>query len=152
MREQTDQPTARGGYMKILCRIRSSRMRSLILVALLCMLPCAAFAQVAVSITIAPPPLPVYEQPLCPAPNYIWTPGYWAWDPDYGDYYWVPGTWVLAPAVGLLWTPGYWGWNNGFYAWNSGYWGPTVGFYGGVNYGYGYPGGGVLGRARENGI
>ena len=41
-------------------------------------------------------PPPVYVQPPCPAPGDIWIPGYWAWD---DDYYWVPGTWVLAPAV-----------------------------------------------------
>ena len=37
----------------------------------------AAHAQVAVglSITIAPPVLPVYVQPAIPAPGYIWTPG-----------------------------------------------------------------------------
>ena len=72
-------------------------------------LPSATHAQVSVgvSITTPPPPLPVYVQPYCPGPNYIWTPGYWAWGPD--GYYWVPGTWVLAPQVGLLWTPGYWG-------------------------------------------
>jgi hypothetical protein len=60
-------------------------------------IPATAFAQVAVSITIAPPELPVYEQPLCPGDGYIWTPGYWAYDYDIGDYYWVPGTWVEAP-------------------------------------------------------
>jgi hypothetical protein len=26
-----------------------------------------------------PPPLPEYRQPLCPGPNYIWTPGYWGY-------------------------------------------------------------------------
>ena len=72
--------------------------------------PAQTRAQIAVgiSVRIAPPELPVYEQPLCPGEGYIWTPGYWAWDPDDGDYYWVPGTWVLAPEVGFLWTPGYW--------------------------------------------
>src|ERR1700722_128396 len=126
-------------------------IRNLTLVALLSALPCASFSQsfVGVSITTAPPELPVYEQPLCPQPNYMWTPGYWAWGgPD--GYYWVPGTWIMAPAVGLLWTPGYWGWNNGLYAFNSGYWGPQVGFYGGVNYGYGYSGMG-FGGGRWNG-
>src|SRR5262249_10457129 len=34
---------------------------------------------VGVSIGIAPPVLPVYDQPLCPGPGYIWTPGYWAY-------------------------------------------------------------------------
>ena len=71
-------------------------------------------------------------------------------DPTSGGYYWVPGTWVMAPAVGLLWTPGYWGWGNGGYVWNTGYWGPQVGFYGGVDYGYGYNGSGFYG-GRWNG-
>ena len=126
-------------------------IRNLTLIALLTALPCASFSQISVgvAITMAPPELPVYEQPLCPQPNYMWTPGYWAWGgPD--GYYWVPGAWVMAPAAGLLWTPGYWGWNNGYYAYNTGYWGPQVGFYGGVNYGYGYSGVG-FGGGRWNG-
>src|SRR5215471_12243974 len=105
--------------------------------------PAAQFS-VGISVDIGPPPLPVYEQPVCPAPGYIWTPGYWAWDPVNG-YYWVPGTWVLAPVPGYLWTPGYWGWSNSAYVWNEGYWGPTVGFYGGINYGFGYVGEGYRG-------
>jgi hypothetical protein len=107
--------------------------------------PLSAQAAVAigVSINIAPPVLPVYEQPPMPGLGYIWTPGYWAWGDD--GYYWVPGTWVLAPAPGLLWTPGYWGWGGGVYAWHAGYWGPHVGFYGGVNYGFGYGGVGFEG-------
>ena len=106
-------------------------------------LPASVTAQIGFSITIAPPPLPVYEQPEIPAPGYIWVPGYWYYGP-YG-YYWVPGTWVEPPGVGLLWTPGYWGWSEGFFVWNAGYWGPQVGFYGGVNYGFGYPGRGYEG-------
>jgi len=102
-----------------------------------------AGVSVGVSITIAPPALPVYEQPPLPAPGYIWTPGYWAWGPD--GYYWVPGTWVYPPQVGYLWTPGYWGWSGGFYLWHAGYWGPRVGFYGGINYGFGYGGVGYEG-------
>ena len=42
---------------------------------LLVTLATASFAQVGVSVTIAPPALPVYEQPLCPGDGYIWTPG-----------------------------------------------------------------------------
>jgi hypothetical protein len=105
----------------------------------------ASFGQIAVgiSVRVGPPPLPVYAQPICPGPGYIWTPGYWAWEDDDG-YYWVPGTWVVAP-VGLLWTPGYWGWGGGFYLWHAGYWGPHVGFYGGINYGFGYGGVGFAG-------
>src|SRR5260370_25632507 len=106
---------------------------------MLCM-PASSAAQVAVGIAVgfAPPDLPVYEQPMCPEEGYIWTPGYWAYDPDFGDYYWVPGTWVLAPEVGFLWTPGYWAWGGSGFIFYEGFWGPVVGFYGGINYGYGY--------------
>ncbi len=98
---------------------------------------------VAVSIGIAPPAIPVYTQPLCPSPGYLWTPGYWAWG-EFG-YYWVPGVWVLPPQVGYLWTPGYWAFNSGQYVFHDGYWGTSVGFYGGINYGYGYYGSGYYG-------
>ncbi|GAB2543531.1 YXWGXW repeat-containing protein [Rhodanobacter koreensis] len=109
----------------------------------------SSFAGVFVSVSIAPPPLPIYALPIMPGPGYIWTPGYWA----YGDggYFWVPGTWVLAPYVGALWTPGYWGWSNGFYVFNRGYWGRHVGFYGGINYGYGYDGVGYRGGYWDHG-
>ena len=111
--------------------------------------PAQAQFGVGVSITIAPPALPVYVQPPLPAPGYLWTPGYW----NYGDagYFWVPGTWVEPPSVGLLWTPGYWGFNNGIYAFNAGYWGPHVGFYGGINYGFGYGGFGFEGGEWRGG-
>ena len=103
-----------------------------------------SFADVLISVSFAPPALPVYAQPLCPGDGYIWTPGYWAWDPGNG-YYWVPGTWVLVPEVGFLWTPGYWAWADGLFYWHPGYWGPVVGFYGGINYGFGYFGSGFEG-------
>jgi len=104
-----------------------------------------SFGQVNISVTFGPPALPVYEQPQCPGDGYIWTPGYWAWSADDGDYYWVPGTWVLAPEVGYLWTPPYWGWTDGAYVFHAGYWGPHVGFYGGIDYGFGYFGNGFEG-------
>ena len=109
-------------------------------------IPVPSRAQVAVgiSVRIGPPVLPIYAQPLCPGPGFIWIPGYWAYDADDG-YFWVPGTWVEPPEFGLLWTPGYWGWGDDFYIWHAGYWGPVVGFYGGIDYGYGYPGVGFYG-------
>jgi len=119
--------------------------------ALVSLAPAPARAQIAVgvSIRVAPPAIPVYEQPPCPVEGYLWTPGYWA----YGDagYYWVPGVWLAPPRVGLLWTPGYWGWGGGIYAWHAGYWGPHVGFYGGVNYGFGYGGVGFVGGEWRGG-
>jgi len=91
-----------------------------------------------------PPPLPEYQQPECPQPNYIWTPGYWHYAPV-GGYYWVPGVWVAPPYVGGLWTPGYWGFAGGFYRLHQGYWGAHIGYYGGIPYGYGYNGAGFYG-------
>ena len=107
-----------------------------------------SFAQVVDAPTVAPPELPAYEQPICPGDGYIWTPGYWAWD---GEYYWVPGTWVMAPEAGYLWTPGYWGWGGAGFMFNEGYWGMSVGFYGGIDYGFGYFGNGYEGGRWESG-
>jgi len=118
-------------------------IRCFLFALLMLAIPASSFAGVFVSVTVAPPVLPVYAQPACPGDGYIWTPGYWAYGPD--GYFWVPGTWVVPPAVGLLWTPGYWGWGEGVYLWHAGYWGPHIGFYGGVNYGFGYFGTGYEG-------
>src|SRR5882762_2084828 len=126
-------------------------LRTLFLTLLVSVVPSSSFAGVFVSVTIAPPVLPVYVQPVCPGEGYLWTPGYWAYGEDAG-YFWVPGTWVLAPRPGVLWTPGYWGWGDGVYLWHAGYWGPHVGFYGGINYGFGYFGVGYEGgywRGRD---
>ncbi len=118
-------------------------LRLMLVALLVSFIPIASHAAVFVSVGFAPPPLPVYVQPPCPEPGWMWTPGYWAYGPD--GYYWVPGTWVPAPYEGALWTPGYWGWGGGLYAWHPGYWGPHVGYYGGVNYGFGYMGVGFAG-------
>ena len=114
-------------------------------------IPAALFGQVNMSISIGPPALPVYDQPVCPGDGYIWTPGYWAYDTDVSDYYWVDGVWVMAPEEGLLWTPGYWGWSDGGFFFNEGYWGQEVGFYGGIDYGFGYFGEGYGGGRWDGG-
>jgi len=121
-----------------------------LLLALALLSAATVFSQVSVSIyaNIAPPMLPVYEQPMCPGDGYIWTPGYWAYD-NVDGYYWVPGVWVMPPQYGYLWTPCYWGYANGVYGFYGGYWGPHVGYYGGVNYGYGYGGVGYGGGRWE---
>lgn len=124
--------------------------RWLALALLVSLIPATSHAGVFISVGFAPPPLPVYVQPVCPEPNLIWTPGYWAYGPE--GYYWVPGAWVPAPYVGALWTPGYWGWGSGFYVWHPGYWGPHVGYYGGINYGFGYFGIGFVGGMWHGGV
>jgi hypothetical protein len=100
--------------------------------------PYAEYADPNVYADQAPPPLPEYEQPEAPGPDYIWTPGYW----DYANagYYWVPGAWVAAPYAGGLWTPPWWGFYGGHYRFHRGYWATHIGFYGGINYGFGYIG------------
>ena len=105
--------------------------------------PAPIFEPGAVVADEPPPPLPDYAQPPPPEQNYLWTPGYWAWN-GY-EYYWTPGVWVEPPHSGLVWTPGYWGFADGVYAFHRGYWGEHVGFYGGVAYGFGYGGSGYEG-------
>jgi hypothetical protein len=106
-----------------------------------------AFAQVQISVGVAPPPIAVFDQPPCPGDDYIWTPGYYQYG-NYG-YYWVQGQWVIPPSAGLLWTPGYWGFAGRRFTWYEGHWGRQVGFYGGVNYGNGYFGAGFTGGRWE---
>src|ERR1700691_1387088 len=130
-------------------RINFSVRSLLFTLLMMLVIPVVSSAQIILTIGIAPPPLPVYEQPICPAESYIWTPGYWAYAQE--GYFWVPGTWVLAPEPGLLWTPGYWGWGDGAFVFNEGYWGAQIGFYGGINYGFGYAGVGYQGGYWNNG-
>jgi hypothetical protein len=132
--------------------VNPRRFSTLLPLLLLLLLPIISTAQAAdPSIDVAPPDLPVYEQPPIPQDGFLWTPGYWAWSDDIDDYYWVPGTWVAVPQIDYLWTPGYWGLIGAAYIWHSGYWGPHIGFYGGVNYGYGYGGRGYQGGYWRNG-
>ena len=131
-------------------RFLRALLSALMVVGLLAvpLVPSKASVSIGISVGIAPPVLPIYEQPPIPGPGYIWTPGYWAWGP-YG-YYWVPGTWVFPPVIGVLWTPPWWGWVGGVYLFHAGYWGPTIGFYGGINYGFGYFGSGYEGGYWEH--
>lgn len=119
------------------------KSRWLFFALLLSLVPASSFAGVLISVNLAPPVLPVYEQPPCPEPGWMWTPGYWAYGPE--GYYWVPGAWVPAPYEGALWTPPYWGWSGGLYIFHPGYWGRHIGYYGGINYGFGYMGVGFVG-------
>ena len=82
------------GMRSSIARVCASGVLALLALSI----PPLSSADVAISISTAPPPLPIYEQPPLPGPGYIWTPGYWAYGPD--GYFWVPGTWVEPPAVG----------------------------------------------------
>ncbi|MGE5327288.1 MAG: hypothetical protein ACM3NO_09640 [Deltaproteobacteria bacterium] len=148
-REQVEQNECRSPLKSRPARIGRLVARLLgvaMLAAAILAAPATSQARISVGIAVSfgPPALPIYYQPPCPAYGYLWTPGYWAWDPDYG-YYWVPGTWVEPPFEGALWTPGYWDYDDGVYVWYGGYWGPVVGYYGGIDYGFGYTGYGYQG-------
>jgi WXXGXW repeat (2 copies) len=136
--------------MSLRSTFRNLFVAALIMMPMLSLPSAQAQIVVGVSIRLAPPALPVYEQPPIPAAGYLWTPGYWS----YGDagYFWVPGVWAQPPSAGLLWTPGYWGYEGGVYGWHGGYWGPHVGFYGGVNYGFGFGGVGFVGGEWRGGV
>jgi hypothetical protein len=137
--------------MHIISSIRSVLFAVIVVTLVALAIPADSVAQIGIAIRIGPPALPVYEQPVCPGDGYLWTPGYWAYDYDINDYYWVPGTWVLAPEVGFLWTPGWWGWGGDAFIFHEGYWGPHIGFYGGINYGFGYFGVGFVGGRWDGG-
>ena len=137
--------------MRKIFSLRAVLFFSLIVLMMTMAMATPSSAQIRISVGFAPPALPVYDQPICPGDGYLWTPGYWAWDPDNADYYWVPGAWVEAPEVGYLWTPPWWGWADGAWVFNEGWWGPTVGFYGGISYGFGYFGVGFVGGRWDGG-
>jgi len=151
-RSDSEESSSRNKRAGLAAKCSVIGMLLLLCAAMAVSVPAPSFGgEIGISIRIGPPPLPVYAQPLCPGPGYLWTPGYWAYDPVDG-YYWVPGTWVLPPEPEFLWTPGYWGWSDGLFLWHGGYWGLHVGFYGGVNYGFGYAGVGYEGgywRGRD---
>ena len=57
-----------------------------------------------------PPPANIEEVPPAERPrgdNFVWVPGYWAWDADRNGYIWVSACWRAAPPA-MYWVPGYW--------------------------------------------
>ena len=70
------------------------------------------------------PPEPIEELPpeVCPDGRQIeWIAGYWAWDDDDQDFFWVSGIWRDVPQ-GFRWLPGYWTQVETGYQWVSGTW------------------------------
>jgi len=61
-----------------------------------------------------PPPAPQQVVVASPGPNYIWVPGYWAWQ---GRWVWVSGAWVARPRPQVVWVPGYWSHRSHGYIW-----------------------------------
>jgi hypothetical protein len=79
---------------------------------------------------IAPnePPADIKENPALEKPkgsDYVWIPGYWAWEPERKDYIWVSGCWRIPPAD-MSWIPGYWNRVPQGWQWVPGFWIPTA--------------------------
>jgi hypothetical protein len=73
------------------------------------------------------PPEPVEEvaPELRPDGRQIeWISGYWAWDDDDQDFFWVSGVWREVPQ-GFRWVPGYWTEVSNGWQWVSGTWVPV---------------------------
>lgn len=117
-------------------------LSSLLLLAALC--ASTASAAISFSVNVAPPPITVFDQPPAPGDGYIWVPGYYQYG-DYGWYWvpgqwvlppapnmlWTPGYWGLESGH-YIWHAGYWGPTVGFYGgvnYGNGYFGS--GFTGG---------------------
>jgi len=72
------------------------------------------------------PPEPIEELPPDMRPDgrqVEWISGYWAWDDDDQDFFWVSGIWREVPQ-GFRWLPGYWTQADTGYQWVSGTWIP----------------------------
>jgi hypothetical protein len=74
------------------------------------------------------PPADIIEDPAAERPKgsqYVWIPGYWAWDTERADYVWVSGCWRVPP-TGMSWIPGYWNRVPQGWQWVAGFWIPTA--------------------------
>ena len=89
-----------------------------LLLSLLMTFAVPAYAEVNISINIAPP-APQYEVMPVIAPGYVWAPGYWAW---HGDHHvWVRGR-SIVQRTGYRWEPDRWEQHDRAYRRHPGYW------------------------------
>jgi hypothetical protein len=57
--------------------------------------------------------------------QYVWVPGYWAWDASRNGYIWVSACWRAAPPK-TYWVPGYWARVPEGWEWIPGFWAPVA--------------------------
>lgn len=70
------------------------------------------------------PPANIEEVPPAERPagdQFVWVPGYWAWDSERDGYIWVSGCWRATPP-GMYWIPGYWAKTAEGWQWVPGFW------------------------------
>ncbi len=74
------------------------------------------------------PPAQIQEVPPDEKPlgtQYVWVPGYWAWDASRHGYIWVSACWRAAPPK-TYWVPGYWARVPEGWEWIPGFWAPVA--------------------------
>ncbi len=72
------------------------------------------------------PPDNIVENPPADKPagsQFVWVPGYWAWDSERNSYLWVSGCWRAVPP-NMYWVPGYWAKVPEGWQWVAGFWAP----------------------------
>ncbi len=70
------------------------------------------------------PPAQIQEVPPEERPQgdqFVWVPGYWAWDTSRQGYIWVSACWRAAPPK-TYWVPGYWARVPEGWEWIPGFW------------------------------
>jgi len=67
-----------------------------------------------------PPPMRRDRISRSPGPQFVWTPGSWAWNGR--RWVWVNGGWVRPPRPRAVWVPGRWNRRGPSFMWSGGYW------------------------------
>ncbi|MFP2931164.1 hypothetical protein ACLESO_39420 [Pyxidicoccus sp. 3LG] len=70
--------------------------------------------------TQAPPALRVEQAPPRPAPDLVWTPGYWYWTG--ANHVWVEGAWVAPPQPNLVYVSPRWARRGPSWVFSGGGW------------------------------
>jgi hypothetical protein len=73
------------------------------------------------------PPAAIQEVPPDEKPQgaqFVWVPGYWAWDAGRHGHIWVSACWRAAPPK-MYWVPGYWARVPEGWEWVPGFWAPA---------------------------
>jgi YXWGXW repeat-containing protein len=98
---------------------RTNAVRNLLLSLLLTAAFAApAYAQLSVSINLAPP-APQYEVVPVLSPGYVWAPGYWGWNGE--RHIWIRGRSIVQRA-GYRWEPDRWEQRDRTYYRTAGHW------------------------------
>jgi hypothetical protein len=74
-----------------------------------------------VVVTQPPPPAQSEVIPPAPGPNYVWVPGYWAWDGKH-NYVWQSGHYEARPTERARYEPGHWERTRQGWVWEPGRW------------------------------